>query len=193
MFCPRCGMENADATKFCRQCGLSLAQVTGMVTGGTGALHTPPPQSVPPQPMFVPGQLPETSQMLALKQKRTMTMMAMGILPVVLTILSDQLFNAGEVTAVLFLLIPLGMVWASSRYKVELRRLQEEQWREYQASQPPAYSQPLQPPQPRFQTLQTPPPAPQLPPPTNPFHQVNPAHGSVIEDETRKLPIRNQS
>ncbi|MGH9847764.1 MAG: zinc-ribbon domain-containing protein, partial [Blastocatellia bacterium] len=88
MYCPRCGMQNTETTKFCRQCGLSLAQITGFVSsGGTGALAGPPPPT--PQPPLVPGQLPETSEMLALKQKRTMTMLAMCILPVVLTIIGE--------------------------------------------------------------------------------------------------------
>lgn len=187
MFCPRCGMQNTEATKFCRQCGLPLAQVTSVVTAGTGALNSP--QQTVPQPMLVPGQLPETAQMLAVKQKRTMTIMAMCILPAVSAIVSDMMFNAGEVVAALFLLIPLGVFWAQSRCKVELRRLQEQQLQQFYAGQYPAYPQPA--PQPGFQS---PPPAqsPLPPPPTNPFNLANPAQGSVIEDDTRKLPIRNQ-
>lgn len=120
--------------------------------------------------------------MLALKQKRTMTMLAMCILPVVLTIIGEEMFNAGEVLAALFLLIPLGVVWASSRYKVELRRLQEQQLQQYYAA-----SQPVRTPQPGFQPQSY---SPQLPPPpTNRFDLATPVQGSVIEDETRKLPI----
>ena len=39
MYCPRCGSPNPDATKFCRQCGLALTQLTGYVaSGGTAVL-----------------------------------------------------------------------------------------------------------------------------------------------------------
>jgi len=188
MYCPRCGMQNTETTKFCRQCGLSLTQVTGFGAGGTGALAGP--QQPMPQQMLAPGQLPETSEMLALKQKRTMTIMAMCILPVVLAIIGEEMFNAGEVVATMFLLIPLGVVWASSRYKVELRRLQEQQLQQFYAAQQPVYPQPAPSPQPGFQAQSY---SPQLPPPpTNPLNLANPAHGSVIEDQTRKLPIHNQ-
>lgn len=189
MFCPRCGTQNPETTKFCRQCGLGLASLTGYVaTGGTGALTGPPssmsgPMAAPP----VPIQLPETSEMLALKQKRAMTILACAILPVVLTIIGEEAFNVGDILAATFLLIPLGITWAIYHYKTQLRRLQEEQMRQYYAGAPQSgYA----PPMPAFQA---PPAQPQLaPPPTNRFHVAAPGQGSVIEDETRKLPIERQ-
>jgi hypothetical protein len=33
MFCPKCGLENADETKFCRGCGANLGGVLGAVEG----------------------------------------------------------------------------------------------------------------------------------------------------------------
>ena len=78
--------------------------------------------------------------MLALKQKKTMTILAMCILPVVCAIIGEEMFHAGEVVAALFLLIPLGVVWASSRYKIELRRLQEQQLQQFYAAQQHVYA-----------------------------------------------------
>src|SRR5262249_60104249 len=74
MYCPRCGSQNMDATKFCRQCGLPLAQVSDYVAaGGTGALASPP----------APPPLLETPEVVALKQQRILTILGICISPVV--------------------------------------------------------------------------------------------------------------
>ncbi|MDX2034301.1 MAG: zinc ribbon domain-containing protein [Blastocatellia bacterium] len=185
MFCPRCGTQNPEATKFCRQCGLGLASLTGYVaTGGTGALTVPPPAAPP-----VPVQLPETSEMIALRQKRALTILASIFLPMICTILAEETANQGDVFSVSFLLIPFGITWAIYQYKAQLRRLQEEQLRQYYGGAPQAaYPPPV--PAPAFQA---PPAQPQLaPPPTNRFNVAAPGRGSVIEDETRQLPIERQ-
>lgn len=179
MYCPRCGTANTETIKFCRQCGLPLAQVSGFVaSGGTGALVTPPmapPQSIP--------QLPETADMLALRQKRVMTILAMIILPIVLTIIGEEMANAGEIMSVFFLLIPLGITWAAFHYKTQLRRLQEQQLQQHYSMQQPGFGQMAPPsaiPQPMFQ--------PQLTPPqTNPLNVASSAPSSVIEEETRRF------
>jgi hypothetical protein len=186
MYCPRCGSQDTDATKFCRQCGLPLAQVNDYVAaGGTGALARP---ATPPS-------LPETSEMLALKQKRTLTILSVCIAPIVFAILADEVLRMGDIAGLPFLLVPLGIVWARFRYKMQLRRMQERQLQEY-------YAQQLQPaPQPA--------PTPKLiiQPPTDPSHLAQlaqsanvdaprtnplpePSPGSVVEDETRKFPER---
>ncbi len=184
MYCPRCGTANTETIKFCRQCGLPIAQVSGFVaSGGTGALISPPPMH---HQQALPVQLAETSEMLALKQKRIMTIMAMIFLPIVLAIIGEEVFNAGEVFAATFLLIPLGITWAIYHYKTQLRRLQEKQVQQHFAAQQPmyqptgqAYSSPI--PQPVFQGQLA-------PPPTNPLNVANPIPSSVIEDETRRFP-----
>jgi hypothetical protein len=160
-----------------------MAQVSGFVaSGGTGALISPPPVQTP----NIPIQLAETSEMLALKQKRILTILAMILLPIVATIIGEEAFNAGEGFAVMFLLIPLGVTWAFYHYKTQLRRLQEKQIQQHFASQQPMYHQPgqgFQPspiPQPMFQGQLT-------PPPTNPLNVANPTPSSVVEDETRRF------
>src|SRR6185503_5824058 len=68
MYCPRCGSQNTEATKFCRQCGLALTQVIDYVsTGGTGTFARPPSMQPLPPPLM------ETAEMLSLKHKRTLT------------------------------------------------------------------------------------------------------------------------
>ncbi len=187
MYCPRCGTANTETIKFCRQCGLPIAQVTGFVaSGGTGALVSPPPMNtISPQPS-APIQLAETSEMLALKQKRILTIMAMILLPIVLAIVGEEMANAGEVFAATFLLIPLGVTWAVYHYKTQLRRLQEKQLQQLFAAQQPAYPQSVPSvtiPQPMFQGQLS-------PPPTNPLDVANPIPSSVIEDETRRFSNR---
>ena len=192
MYCPRCGSQNTDTTKFCRQCGLPLAQVMDYVsTGGTGAL-TRPPYQPPPPPLI------ETSEMLALKHKRILMTLSICIAPVIFAILSDEVFHSDTLVPIAFMLIPIGIVWARFRYRMQLRRLQERQLQEFYAHQ--QYQQPI--PQQAMPQQATGPkliiqaPSNQAPigqpqfdaPRTNPL--AEPSHGSVVEDETRKFPER---
>lgn len=39
MFCPKCGLQNADDTKFCRNCGGNLSNVLVMVEGKMPDYH----------------------------------------------------------------------------------------------------------------------------------------------------------
>jgi hypothetical protein len=195
MYCPRCGSQNTDATKFCRQCGLPLAQVCDYVAGGgTGALARP---ATPPP-------LPETSEMLALKQQRTLTILGVCIAPIVFAILADEVFRVGDIAGLPFLLVPLGIVWARFRYKMQLRRMQERQLQEYYAQQHqsmPQQAMPQQGPTPKLiiqpqtdpsqlaqlaQLAQSAQSAQMDAPRTNPLPEASP--GSVVEDETRKFP-----
>jgi len=184
MYCPRCGSQDTDATKFCRQCGLPLGQVSDYVAaGGTGGRVRP---ATPPQ-------LPETSEMLALKQQRTLTILGVCIAPIVFAILANELFKLGDLSGLPFLLVPLGIVWARFRYKTQLRRMQERQLQEYYAQQHQPALQPaptpkliIQPPTDQSQLAQLAQSAHVDAPRTNPLPEPSP--GSVVEDETRKFP-----
>jgi hypothetical protein len=189
MYCPRCGSQNTDTTKFCRQCGLPLAQVMDYVaTGGTGAF-TRPPSPQPPPPLL------ETSEMLGLKQKKVLTILSVCIAPVVFGILAGNLLGLGEFAGIPFMLVPVGIVWANFRYKMRLRQLQERQLQEYYAHQQyqqstPQQAMPQQAPGPKLIIQAAPNQASYGQPPsdaprTNPL--AEPSHGSVVEDETRKF------
>ena len=181
MYCPRCGSQNAEKIKFCRQCGLSLQQITSFVAaGGTGALQQPAGQQAEaPMPLL------ESSAMLALKQKRIMTLLAICIAPVIFAILGEEYFRIGDLAGIPFLLVPFGVIWTIYRFKIKMRKLQEEQMKQHSAMQQAMHSQPTSQRElsPSEQQAHLPPAQ------TNPFDIPDPVRGSVIEDETRKLPI----
>ncbi|MCI0392321.1 MAG: zinc ribbon domain-containing protein [Acidobacteria bacterium] len=187
MYCPRCGSQDTEQTKFCRQCGLPLQQITDYVaTGGSGTLAQP--QSLPAPPP--PAMLPETSEMVALKQKRILTILSICIAPIIIAIIGESL-NVEEVAAIPFILTPIGLAWAIFRYKTQLRRLQERQVQEYYAQLQYHQQTPQHTPGPKLIFLspsnQPPSNQPQLNAPrTNPL--AEPSRGSVVEDETRKFP-----
>ncbi|HEY6402789.1 MAG TPA: zinc ribbon domain-containing protein [Blastocatellia bacterium] len=183
MYCPRCGSQNTDTTKFCRQCGLPLAQVIDYVAaGGTGAL----PQAPPPPPPLI-----ETAEMQALKHKRTLTILSVCIAPIVLAIFLDNFPWIDDFAGIPFLLVPIGIVWARFRYKMELRRLQDRQLQDFYERQQQSMPQQASGPKLIIHAPSNQAPAqPQLAqsdaPRTNPL--AEPALGSVVEDETRKFP-----
>lgn len=188
MYCPRCGAQNLDTTKFCRQCGLSLQQVVSYVaTGGTGSLTTPPPVATYNAPPPVPLQLPnlESSDILALRQKRILTILSICIFPIFIAILANSIPGVDDLAGLPFLFVPIGITWAMYHFKIKIRKLEEEKLQQLYAQ----FQQPGAPTtgQPMFSAQS----APQLPSQiTNPLSVANPAQGSVIEDETRKFPIK---
>lgn len=191
MYCPRCGSPNTDTTKFCRQCGLGLTQVTGYVaSGGTAQLPTSPAQ-IPSNP------LAKATDGMTPKQKMILTILLLVFSPAIfgtlggVTGLGDL---GGALAGISAVLMPIGIVFTVMRYKAQQRRLQEAQQQMYpqmpmQAMMPP-YPAPYSLPQPERQPVQqtTPQPVYQAPvvpspPPTNPIK----IPGSITEDETRRL------
>jgi hypothetical protein len=158
-----------------------------VAAGGTGALARAQTQQPAPP-------LPETSEMMALKQKRVLTILSVCIAPVVLAILGSEVFRMDDLAGIPFLLVPIGIVWAAFHYKTQLRRLQERQLQEYYAQQ---HFQPMptQAPKLILQPQTDPAQLAQLAqlaqvdtPRTNPLADQSP--GSVVEDETRKFSER---
>jgi hypothetical protein len=196
MYCPRCGSPNNDTTKFCRQCGLALTQVTGYVaSGGTGSL-TPPPAPTPKRPGGNPiGKLTEG---MTPRQKKILAILCFVFLPGFFAV-ADIDFMVPIAGVVMI----LGIVWSSIYFKNQERRLANQQlWQSQQdlirqmhqqaptPAQPGALphpalpiSQPTQQ-QPRQPVYQ--PPMVPSPPPTNPLKGL----GSVTEEETQRLPDR---
>lgn len=166
MFCPRCGSQNPETTKFCRQCGLSLQQLSGYVaSGGTGAL-TPPPLSAPPAHGMPP------------QQKMALSIMLFVLSPAICGVLGKitglGLFRG--LAGLCAVAMPLAIMWSVFHFRSQIR----EQKRLQQT--PPPDPRPAFPAQQRYQ----PPLGPA--PPTNP---LGTSPGSITEEETRHLPDRS--
>jgi hypothetical protein len=174
MFCPRCGSQNTETTKFCRQCGLPLTQITSYVaTGGTGSLApaAPAPISIEPD-----GLTP--------KQRMALTIILIVISPALLGLLAGitDLDLFGYLAGLVSILMPLGIVWTVFHYKAQMRKLQQKAFQQQVMQQQMAPPQPQ--PTPAFQPHSY--QAPLSPPPTNPL--ADQRRGSVTEDETRRFP-----
>lgn len=189
MYCPRCGSQNTETTKYCRKCGLSLQQVVNYVsTGGTGALTTPPPATpfpAPPPSLQLPNL--ESSEILALRQKRILAILTICIIPIAIAILASSIPGVDDFAGLPFLFVPIGITWALYHFKIRIRKLEEEKLQQLYAQfqQPGMQAGPSG--QPMFSAQAIPQLAAQS---TNPLSVANPAQGSVIEDETRKFPIQ---
>ncbi|MBK7597364.1 MAG: zinc ribbon domain-containing protein [Acidobacteria bacterium] len=84
MFCPRCGSQNTDTTKYCRQCGLPLTQLTGYVaTGGTAPLQPLPPLQQ------ASSALSKMTEGLSPKQKMVIENSAFRLLPAIFGALGE--------------------------------------------------------------------------------------------------------
>jgi hypothetical protein len=170
MFCPRCGNQINEGLKFCKSCGLPVAQVsTYVATGGTGQLAAPPPVMGPPQ----------KPELLTPKQQMGLIIMTWIFAIPLLAIICEMLDFPAELVGFASLTLPLGIIFAVLRYKAQVRRRQyEEQYAQYHQQQ--YYQQQNWAPPP----VSAPPYQSALPP-----QQTNPlGKGSVIEDETKKLP-----
>lgn len=205
MYCPRCGSLNADTTKYCRQCGLPLAQLADYVArGGTTPLaQANLPNLAQPVTQSLEGMTP--------RQKMALTIIGLTMLIPLFAVTGEVLFHNEEIAAIPAMLLPFGIIWAVFHFRNQARRLEQEQWqRQMQMNQmhagaplqpqpylPPPVQPPIQqatqPPRPQAvlqpmpaPSYQTPLPAtPQEPPNTNPLGN---APSSVVEDETKRLP-----
>lgn len=198
MYCPRCGAPNADTTKFCRQCGLGLTQVSAYVsTGGTAQLTSSQPTPV--------SQLAQMTASYSPKQKMTLTILALIFLPGLLAVMSDFIGLADALVPVAGIFMCLGIPWAVIHFRNQQRlldqHLRQEQMHQQailpqltpqpyalapqrqpevpRPSQTPLQQTPAQ--QPNYQDPQAVPQGNS--PKTNPLGTA----GSVTEDETQRL------
>ncbi len=179
MYCPRCGSPNTDTTKFCRQCGLGLTQVTGYVASGGTAQFPPSTMQSSSNP------LAKVTEGLTPKQQMILTIMLLVFSPAIFGVL-----GMGSLSGISGVLMPIGIVFTVMRYKAQKRRLQEIQQQMYpqmpmQTMMPP-YAPPHGLPQPGHQPVQQTSQQPvyqSTPPPTNPIKPPS----SVTEDETRRF------
>lgn len=170
MYCPRCGAPNTDTTKFCRQCGLPMAQLTGYVASGGAVPPAPSPVAPAPLDQLTAGMTPW--------QKMVLAILFFVFLPPILGALGMR-----PLAGIAGMLMVPGILWAVFHFKAQERRLRQQQM--MQPPLPPLAQPPPQPPVLPAQTCQPPIYQPPVPPPTNPLTQER---GSVIEDETRQLP-----
>jgi hypothetical protein len=174
MYCPRCGTQAIETTKFCRSCGLAMTPVTTYVaTGGTAPLTSPLPTDDSPL-STVKGfwqKLPPNQQMIA------------SILAFIFAVPFLGVFAGGRLAGMAAILMPLGIVWSVLYFRAKQR---ESDQRRFQSQPPPQMYTPPTP-----TTTQQ--PAYQVPPVrTNPLADTPPQRptvpNSVTEEETQRLP-----
>lgn len=166
MYCPRCGAPNTDTTKFCRQCGLPMAQLTGYVASGGALTPAPPPVAPTPLEQLTAGMTP--------RQKMVLAILCFVFLPPIFGTLGLR-----PLAGIAGMLMVPGILWAVFYFKMQERRLRQQQLR--QQSLPSL----VQTPTPQPPVLPEPTYQPPAAPPTNPLRQQR---GSVTEEETRQLP-----
>lgn len=179
MYCPRCGAPNTETTKFCRQCGLALIEVTNYVaTGGTSALTSPAPQPAELAGSFSPN------------QKMGLAIAALATSPAWTAVLSQAAGLPKFMPAICAILLPITIPAVVIYFRNQAKRLAQMNPPPQMYAQPQMYA----PPQPQA-WLQAPvmpvsvvpsSETPRQTPNTNPFAQAIPA--SIIEDETKRLP-----
>src|SRR5262245_16789305 len=110
MFCPNCGAQAAENTKYCRQCGLPLNRLAEYVASrGTTPLVAPPTE-----PTFEP--IAKNALGLTPKQQMVLTIMLFVFMPGLFGVLG-QLVGWHQLPGIPGVLVPLGIVWAVFRYK----------------------------------------------------------------------------
>lgn len=178
IFCPRCGSSNAETVKFCRQCGLPMAPVTGyLVSGVSGGVTVTAPLA------GSQGRGNGFTRLLAAFTPRQKM-----ILSIILTAISPAFFavlDLDELSPIAALLMPFVIIFVIFYF-----RNQEKQVRAIEAAGQAARAIP-----PPFVNYVPPPVTPvveALPSPLQhqvlaPDLTVNPLPGSVTEDETRRL------
>ncbi len=172
MFCPRCGSTISEGLKYCRNCGLPISQVsTYVATGGTANLASPQSSEI------------EASEYLTPKQRLVLTIALVVLSPAIFAVIAESFNLAPDLAAIPAVLIPIGILWATFHYKAVVRRRAREQAIiANNSASNSAMAYPVQPVVQGAATYQS-----QLPPQrTNPLTEAS--RGSVIEDETRKLP-----
>lgn len=182
IYCPQCGSGMNESTKFCKNCGLPLTQLSTYVqTGGTAPLSGPPtaPTGEPQKPNFL--------NTLTPRQRLVLLILMLVFAPAFLAVLGDfggpfRLFEALVPLAAL-LMIP-GIIWAVFDYRNRMRQLAPPPWVQGQplpSASPQAHQMPpAQAQQPPYQPPQS------LPPQrTRPLSDIQ---GSVVEGETQRLP-----
>lgn len=185
MYCPRCGTQANETTKFCRSCGLALTPLNGYVaSGGTMPLQPLAPPAMPAPPKSE-NPLLRAYQELEPKQQMVFSILFFVFLVPLLGVLGGIFPPFRALVPLAAMGMPLGIVWSVMRYKaIERRLLQQRQAPPFQPQSPPPMPRPL-----AY-------PPPQATPTTNqleaPRAYPTPVPHSIAEDETQRLPRLSQ-
>lgn len=180
MYCPRCGTQANQTTKFCRSCGLALIPVINYVSqGGTTALQPPPPPEAPTSN----NPLLKAFQELEPKQQRTLSILFFIFLVPMLGVLSGIFPPFRALIPIAAIGMPIGIVWSVMRYKAIEKRLQQQAYQNAMSAQMNSY--PSTPATPTYQPPQTTPITNQL---AEPPAYPTPVPPSITEEETQRLP-----
>lgn len=121
MFCPRCGTENKEGTRFCRQCGLSTGPIANYVsTGGTAPL-SPLPTEMISEPAEVNG--------LPYKPRMILAIIFFAMSPAIFAVLGDSLgikFLEDGMAAIAAVTMPIWITWTVYHYKAKQRQLENQ-------------------------------------------------------------------
>lgn len=167
MFCPRCATPINEQLRFCRSCGLPLAQVTSYVASGGTRDLTPSVDEQVSSTRFTP------QQALALK------LMAILLAPGLVGVLSAIFKFPGKLAGIPAVLIPILVLWAVFHYLSQTRKIEEGSRDVSEISKISSKAK-------AKQIAEAPSKA------VLPHHETNPLgseiRGSVVEDETIRLP-----
>ena len=175
IFCPRCGSTNAETVKFCRQCGLPMAPVTGyLVTGGATATASLAAGQGRRNPLtrLLAGFTP--------RQKMILSIILAAISPAIFAVL-----DLDELSPIAALLMPFVIIFTVFYFRNQEKQLRaaEAAGQSYRPIPPPVVNYVPPPVIPVAEALPAPIPNQVLAPDLT----VNPLPGSVTEDETRRL------
>jgi len=104
IFCPRCGTSNLQRVRFCRQCGLAMAPVTGYLTG-----EAPDALLRPELKNNAQSELKPHARLLA-----SFTPRQKMVLSIILTVISPALFGVldlDELTPLAAILMPFVIIF----------------------------------------------------------------------------------
>lgn len=193
LFCPRCAMQQTETTKFCRGCGLPMAEVvqyvqSGGKTGLPASIQGPidtfnrvyrvaehPPLKSEGKPSALSG-LSSAWDVLGPRQKMTLAILVTTLATPILGVLGAD----GELIGLSALLSPLVIIFWFFYFRNQARQQASTAVPDPQRGEPlfpPVTSLPLSSPA-ELQVIETPRVQ------THPFPGSVP---SVVEDETRRL------
>ena len=178
MFCPRCGTQVTETTKFCRSCGLPLLPVNNFVSSGGTMPLTPGMAEEPPSRNPLTNIFGDFTP----KQRMIMTIIALVFSPAIFAVLGEALgsrFLGEAMPAIAGVLLVPGIIYAVMRYKNQERKMAQRQ------AMPPLAQPIITPQQFSPNTTYQPPIPPQY---TNPLADSPVMRGSVTEEETQRLP-----